>query len=395
MNNFTTKFLEEFLESKNSSDFDLGDCLTELIRKEVENGVNCVLQNELKSFLGFERNAQGKAKEKGDSRNGFYERKIMTKFGEIVAEIPRDRNGEYETKMFEPYKRNTRDISDLILKLYKSNLSDSEMQTIIESLLNKKYSTSTISSITDAVKEDVTKFNNRKLKEKYFALFLDATYIPLRRNTVDKEGVNILMGIDMDGYPEVLGFNISPNETKNGWEELIVNLKERGVKTAEILVSDGFIGIEDLISKYLPGCLHQRCFVHLVRNLCDKVRKEDQKIVASEFMNLAKQNSLQDALKEFELFVERWGKKYQNISRWAQSIPIESIFNFYHMPKELWSVVYTNNRIEGFNKEIKRNAKTHVVWPTQEAEEKFLVTLFNKYNMKIGKRRIHGYEYIK
>jgi len=278
--------------------------------------------------------------------------------------------------------------------MYAEGLTETQIQAIIEKIYDKKLSKSCISDMVDVVIEDIQKFQNRPLQEKYFAIFCDSTYVPLRRQTVDKEAINIVIGIDMKGYPEVLAYSITPEECKTAWEDLFLDITKRGVKSSMILISDGFVGISELIKTYLPGCLHQRCFIHLARNLGDKVRKEDRAAITNEFMYLAKQLDMKHAVEQFQLFIERWSKKYPSILKWSNSIDHKTIFNFYKFPIELRKCIYTNNRSENIMKEVKRNSKQHIQFPTEESEHKFLVSRFNIYNMRVGKRQIWNWQYI-
>ena len=364
----------------------------EAVRSEVESSVNQIMSHELTAFLGYEMSEQGAAILRGDARNGFYQRSVETAYGKITVSVPRDRNGEFETRLLPKGKRSTDDIGQTVLKLYKAGMTDAQIQEIVEALFHHKYSDSTISYMTDAIKKDVEKFAQRSVKERYFALFADAIYVPLRRETVEKEAVSIVMGIDMDGYPEVLAFSIQPEETKDNWRDIIQSLCKRGLKSARILVSDGFAGIGEIVSELLPGCLHQRCYLHVARGLAEKVRAEDKKPISWEFMQLSKMESGKDALTAFDAFLAKWGAQYKSIKRWGGQIDRRALFAFYHFPKELRKVIYSNNRIEGFNKEIRRQAKAHVQFCNEDAEEKFLVTLFNRYNLRIGKRPIKGKE---
>ena len=395
MENISQALTEALAKAKqNNEKVNLDEILKELIREQIEIGINKILNNELTAYLGYEKNKQGASQELGNARNGNYERMFQTIYGVIKLNMPRDRNGEFQTALFEKRQRSTDNIPQLVLKLYSAGMTDSQIQEIVESLYSHKYSTSTISCITDAVKEDVDKFNSRPIKAKYFALFADAIYIPLRRGTVEKEAVYIIMGIDMDGYPEVLAFAIHPSETKEGWAEILSSLNERGLSTARIFVSDGVVGMEEIVKEHLPNCLYQRCFLHICRNLEDKVRKDDRLIIRKEFMDLAKKENGHEALIAYEEFIKKWAEKYKSIKTWADNINTETIFNFYRFPKELRSKIYTNNRIEQFNKEIRRQAKAHIQFCDQEAEEKFLVSIFNRYNFRLGARQIRGKEFI-
>ena len=152
----------------NGQKIDLDNILKDVLREEVEKCVNEIIGHELTAFLGYERNSQGAAKELGNSRNGYYERMLNTSYGPIKVDVPRDRNGEFETGLFERGRRSTKNIGQIILKLYSSGMTDTQIQEIVESLYSHKYSSSTISVITDAIKEDVERFNSREIKENYF-----------------------------------------------------------------------------------------------------------------------------------------------------------------------------------------------------------------------------------
>ena len=198
------------------------------------------------------------------------------------------------------------------------------------------------------------------------------------------------MGIDMDGFPEVLAFSITPTESASERDALLESLMERGLKSARIVISDGCTGLKDTIKKHLPAALYQRCFVHLIRNLASKVRSSDKYLISNEFASLAKHDSYEKAKESFEEFKKKWSAKYVNVKEWLEKLDNESTFNFYRFPKELRGKIYTNNRIESFNKEIRRQAKIHIQWSTQESEERFLVSLFLRYNLKTGRRAIHN-----
>ncbi|MGC8872813.1 MAG: transposase, partial [Caldimicrobium sp.] len=121
---------------------------------------------------------------------------------------------------------------------------------ILEDIFHGRYSKSTISKITDFVKEEIDAWKLRKLKEKYFAIYIDALFLNLRRNTVEKEALHIALGIDLDGKKEIPGFWINPTESSRSWELIINDLKERGIKEVMIFIADGLSGIQETIRKY-------------------------------------------------------------------------------------------------------------------------------------------------
>src|SRR5574344_2835788 len=155
--------------------------MKEMMRSEVERITNSIMKAELSKSLGFEKNEQGKAKEAGNSRNGSYDRTVDTQFGPIKVSMPRGRNGDFESKLLPPYMRRTEGVEGLIMRLYQSGLSDQDCADIIEAVCSVRYSKSTISSITDAIEEDVKAYKERPIEGDWFAIFIDSTYVPLRR----------------------------------------------------------------------------------------------------------------------------------------------------------------------------------------------------------------------
>lgn len=368
--------------------------MKEMMRSEVERITNSIMKAELSKSLGFEKNEQGKAKEAGDSRNGSYDRVVDTSFGPIKVSMPRDRNGDFESKVLPPYMRRTYEVEDLVLRLYRSGLSDQDCADITEALYSEKYSKSTISSITDVLEEDVKSYRERPIEGAWFAVFLDSTYVPLRRKTVQKEAINIAMGITMSGERKMLGYSITPQESAEEWGMLLDDFMKRGLKSAKIVVSDGLAGISSVLDSKLPGARHQRCFVHLARNLGAKVRKPDQAEIMQEFMDLSRKKGAEEAISAYSSFVKKWGLLYPSVRKWSEEISPDEIFAFYGFPEGLRTKIYTNNCIEGFNKQIKRMIKKHIQFVDEKAEEKVLVSIFLHYDEKVGKRKTRGWEMI-
>ena len=129
-------------------------------------------------------------------------------------------------------------------------------------------------------------------------MFLDATYIPLKRGTVEREAVNIAIGIRSDGGKEVLDFSVAPNENGEAWRELLESLRNRGIEQVQLFIADGFIGLENVIAEIYPTAKFQRCLVHVLRNLTSHVRKSDMRDLMSEFKEIRQSESLEEAKQE-------------------------------------------------------------------------------------------------
>ena len=261
------------------------------MREQVEKATNDIIRSELSEWLGYEKGEQGAAAAAGDSRNGSYKRKIATQCGTITVSMPRGRKRGFESAIPPRYARRTDGVAELVKSLYRQNMTTSEIERTIELMLGKGYAESAIIAMAEGLKQDVDAFKARELPSDMFAIFADATYIPLRRGSVEKEAVIVVIGIDREGYPSVLYLAIAPTETKTAWEEALSSIKSRGVERCDVVVSDGFVGMKELAKEAFPDCRYQRCFVHLARNVSDFARPCYKQSVMAGFMALAKLGS--------------------------------------------------------------------------------------------------------
>lgn len=384
MDNFSKSIAKLLAEGKT-----LEECVKIAAQAAAKEAIESFARSEMTAHLGYSK-SQRRPEGQGDARNGYYERTIATSFGPITVSVPRDRDGDFATAALPRYERRTEVISTAILKLYSSGMTDEEMRVIIESLYDAKVSRSYVSSVTDAVMEDVEAFRKRKLPSRLFCLYLDSTYLPLRRGTVQKEAVNLAMGVDAEGHRVVVGYSITPQESAEAYRELLLDFKERGLESVEVIVSDGLAGIDDAIDASFPNAKRQRCFVHLMRNVCAKVRVSDRKAAAEDFMAMSKQPTKADAEGLFAEFRAKWGGKYPKVDAWADKV--SHLFTFYEFPAEVRGQIYTNNPIEGFNKQIKRICKKSIQFVTEESMDKKLVTMFLHYNEGVDRRKVRGWK---
>lgn len=215
MTHFTTEIMETLI---NKGDLD------DLFRRHLELAINSLLQAELTAFLDYEKYDRA-GFNTGNSRNGNYSRSFKTEYGELNLVIPRDRNGEFSQQTVPAYKRSNDTLETTIIQLFQKGITMSEISDLIEKMYGHYYTPQTISNISKIVSEDVLAFKERQIESKYPIIFMDATYIPVKRQTVSKEAVYIVIGIRLDGTKEVLGFNIAPTESAYVWKEILQDLK--------------------------------------------------------------------------------------------------------------------------------------------------------------------------
>jgi putative transposase len=206
-------------------------------------------------------------KENGGTKNGFYVRNLDTVVGKLKnLKIPRDREGRFRTKLIEPYKRRDINLEDLILGMFASGMSARAVAQALESVFELKYSPSTISQISQVTLEEINRWRQKKLKKRYSVIMLDGMWLSVRRDTVEKEAVLFVLGIDEEGYREILDFEVNPSEGAESWLEMIRKLYERGVREVLLFVADGILGLEERIKECFPKADFQACVVHKVRN---------------------------------------------------------------------------------------------------------------------------------
>ncbi|MCU7357268.1 IS256 family transposase [Enterococcus dispar] len=381
MTNFTTEIMQTLL---NKGDLD------ELFWDHLERAINSLLQAELTAFLDYEKYDRN-GFNSGNSRNGNYSRTFKTEYGELNLTIPRDRNGEFSQQTLPAYKRTNDSLETTVIQLFQKGITMAEISELIEKMYGHHYTPQTISNMSKLVSEDVLAFKERTLEASYSVIFMDATHIPLKRQTVSKEAVYITIGIRLDGTKEVLGFTIAPTESAYIWKEVLQDLKNRGLEEVLLVVTDGLSGIEESIHSVYPNAQFQQCCVHVSRNIAHKVRIRDRKEICEEFKAVYQATSKEEALAQVDFMVKKWGKQYPRV---VNLLLNPAIVTFYNFPPTIRRTIYSTNLIEGFNKQLKRYTRRKEQFPNEDSLERFLVSQFNQYNQKFLGRIHKGFKEI-
>ncbi|AQR54187.1 hypothetical protein BTI23_04380 [Lactobacillus delbrueckii subsp. bulgaricus] len=237
---------------------------------------------------------------------------------------------------------------------------------MIEKMYGSYYSAGTVSNISKQVASQVESYHQRQLSDKFFCVYLDATYIPLRRDTYQREAVYVAVGIKPNGHKEIIDYRIAPVENIEIWGEMISNFKERGLEQVELFLSDGFVGIKDMLKQYYPKSKFQRCLV--MRNIKGKVRVSDRK----------------EAETVLHAFYDKYDSKYSSMIKNLQKIE-EDLLVFYQYPKQIRLSIYSTNMIESINNMIKRKTKPKSEFPTEESLDNFLGVQAIGYNDRLIK----------
>ncbi len=378
--------MKSITEKPNNGQVNFDDMINDLIKNFIEK----MLKGELTEFLNYDK-YESAGKNSGNSRNGNYSRNFQTKYGVIEKlEVPRDRNNDFQTALFEPYKRRDDWLEQTVIQMYARGLSTRDIANLIEQMYGQKYSATSVSNLTDIAVKEIEQWKNRPLEKRYSVLFIDALSIKIRREHVGNESAYIIIGINEEGYREILDFYIGVTESATLWEEVLMNLKSRGVEQVLLGVMDGLPGLTDAFLKVYPKADVQRCVVHKVRNTLHKVKKKHTDEIVTDLKKIYKAPSRDSAEQALNNFSLKWDKIYTRLAQsWFEDK--DELFAFYKYPDSIQKSIYTTNWIERANKEIRKRLKTMNSLPNEKAAEKILYLKILDYNSKWSERRLKGF----
>lgn len=365
------------------------DKINDLFRQKLQQAVNDLLESELTAFLGYnpyERDGWNT----GNSRNGAYYRKVDTQFGQIEIKVPRDRNGEFHQHTMPDYKRHTDVLEQTVIKLYSKGVTTREIADLIEKMYGGYYSPAMVSNISKEMIPKVEAYHQRHLSDKFFCVYLDATYIPLKRVTYEREAVYIAIGIKPNGHKEVIDYCIAPTENIEIWSEMLKGFKSRGLKQVELFLSDGVVGMKEAICQSYPKAHFQRCLVHVMRNISAKMRVDDRQKALDEFEQIHTQSNKEMAVQVLHEFYQNWGKAYKNVVRDLRQVEPD-LLTFYNYPPAIRASIYSTNMIESFNNRLKRKTKPKTEFPTEQSLDTFIGVQAMDYNDRYFNRIHKGF----
>ena len=324
------------------------------------------LQNEAAAATGNESAAS-------NHRNGYTKKTVITDSSQVELEIPRDRRGTFEPQLIAKYQRRFPGFDDKIISMYARGMSTRDIQGHLRELYGIEASPQLISTITDAVLEEVNRWQGRPLDALYAIVFFDALRVKMRdEGTVRNKAVYLAIGVSADGRKEVLGIWIEQTEGAKFWMRVMSEIKNRGVSDILIAVIDGLKGFPDAITAVFPQTQIQTCIVHLLRNSMDYAGWKDRKPIATALKSVYRAVDAEAAARALSEFEESsWGQKYPAITAawrrsWSEVIP------FFAFPQEVRRMIYTTNAIESLNSTIRRSVRTRGHFPNEEAALKLI-----------------------
>lgn len=329
-----------------------------------------MLEAELTSQLGYEK-YEAKGRNSGNSRNGKYTRKVRSSSGEVEVAVPRDRQGEFAPKLLKKYETSSNELEDKIVTLYAKGLSVRDIQDSLAEMYGVEVSPATITAITEKVWPLVESWQSRRLEAVYPIIFLDGIYVNVKREgRVENTAVYVVLAVDLEGRKDVLGHWIGDGaEGAKFWTGVLAQLQARGVQDILIACVDGLSGFKEAIHAIFPQARIQRCLLHQIRTALKYVTYSEQDAFMRDLKAVYQATTREAAETALLNLSEVWGDKYAVAVRawennWAE------LSTFFDFPPEIRRLIYTNNAIEGYHRQLRKVTKNKVVFPTPEAVRK-------------------------
>jgi transposase-like protein len=348
-----------------------GEKIQQLLRDD--RGMAALLEPILNQILQAEMTEHLKAKpgektaDRRGQKNGTYERKLTTRVGTIELEVPRDREGTFQTALFQRYQRSEKALVLTLMQMVVQGVSTRRVKEITTELCGREFSSSTVSRLTEELDEQVEAWAERRLDQKYPFLVLDAMQLKVRRQkAVRSTTAMIAVGISEDGQREILGLEMALGETEQGWRRFIRQLKERGLSGVELATSDAHEGLKRALQEAFPGLIWQRCQSHFRRNVLDQTPSDYQDEMHQVLDQILEADSQEEARTRLDDLRECLEEKAPSALKALEE-------GFYDatavltLPEKYRKRLRTTNMLERFIQEIRRREKVIRIFPNMES----------------------------
>ena len=342
------------------------DHLGKFVRDTVEETLNAMLDAEADQLCNAQRHERNS--ERQGYRAGHYERTLLTKAGEVKLQVPKLKKVTFETAIIERYKRREISVEEAMVEMYLAGVSVRRVEDITEALWGTKVSPGTISNLNKKIYEEIEKWRNLPLKNQYTYVYLDGIWMKRSwAGEVRNVSVLVAIGVNQDGFREIIGVAEGTKEDKDSWQRFLRYLKERGLNEVGLFISDKSLGLVDSIPEFFPDSKWQRCVVHFYRNVFSFVPHGKVKEVATMLKAIHAQENKEEAMKKREQIAEKLSKmKLLKASELVKNGSIET-FSYYHFPVEHWKRIRTNNGLERIMREIRRRTRVIGSFPDGES----------------------------
>lgn len=349
----TPEFLKQFKDSGELNSF-----MEDLYARAMEQ----MIEGELDGHLGYSKHSP-EGVNSGNSRNGKTSKKVKTTMGEVELSVPRDRNSTFEPVLIPKRSRTVEGIEEIVISLYARGMSVRDIELQIRDIYGYTISDATISNITAKVQSHITEWQSRPLSSVYFVVWMDGIVFKVRHNgKVINKTIYLAVGLNSEGFKEVLGMWLGENESASFWMSVLTDLRARGVEDILITSTDNLKGFTEAIVSVFPQSITQICVVHQIRNASRYVVWKDKKQFAADLKPVYTAANRDLAWAALETLEETWGKKYPHaVKSWRANW--NELSHFFDFPLEIRTLIYTTNIIENLNGKIRKYTKVKMSFP--------------------------------
>lgn len=341
--------------------------LKDLVKNSVEETLNAMLDAEADKLVNAERYARDEQRQ--GYRAGHYDRSFTTTSGEVNLRMPKLKGVAFETAIIERYRRRETSVEEALIEMYLAGVSVRRVEDITEALWGTKVSPGTISNLNKKAYENIEKWRSRPLSgESYPYVYVDGIFLK-RCWGEEFENVSVLVaiGVNEDGYREIIGAAEGLKEDLESWKNFFVWLKERGLSGVKLIIGDKALGMVEAIGQVFPEAKYQRCTVHFYRNVFSVVPRQRVVAVAKMLKAIHAQEDKAAAREKAKAVVQKLREMRLNKAADKVETGVDETLTYMGFPSEHWTRIRTNNTLERINREIKRRTKVVGSFPDGES----------------------------
>ena len=374
--------VKQYKEGKITNGLDVENFLDGLLQPLMQK----LLDAELENHLEHPRYEHSKDKKPRNIRNGYCKQKtVKTKYGNIFIRTPRDRNATFSPIIIEKGQTTLTGFEDKCIALYAKGMSVRDIEKTLKEIYGVKINKDQITKLISVVSKETETWKNRKLKPMYVFTYADCIYVPIKNDdiTSTKKAIYIIIGVDTQGYKEILGMWIDETESASFWNNVFEDLKERGVEDILYMSSDGIAGFKGSLEMVFPKAQSQRCVVHLVRTLYSLCPKKESKEIVGDFKKIYTSTSLEEACLMLDIFKKRYSEQKRIVKKVIEFMPyLEPLFE---IPQEIRKCIYTTNAIESVNSALRKVTRGKGAFPSEASVFKVLYLRIKELTEKWNK----------
>ena len=374
--------VKQYKEGNIKSSLDVENFLDSMLQPLMQKLLDAELENHLE-YPKYEHSTE--KSNKTNARNGHCKSKtVKTKYGNIEVQTPRDRESTFEPVIIEKGQTRLTGFEDKCIALYAKGMSLRDIEKTLQEIYGVKINKDQITTLISAVNEATREWRTRPLKPLYVFTYADCLYVPIKDSiTSEKRAIYVIIGVDSEGYKDVLGMWIDKSESSSFWSGVFEELKERGVEDILYMSSDGIAGFKGSLERVFPKAHAQRCVVHLVRNIYGICPRKEAKEIIANFKKIYTATSFEDARVRLDEFKDNW-KIYSRIVKKVEDF-MEYLEPLFELPEEIRKCIYTSNAVESVNSALRKVTRGKGSFPNENSVYKVMYLRIKELKEKWSK----------